>query len=621
MTNFADIDFLNYALNYAGMQLSIIPLKPQSKKSAVGWKTYQTRRATPEEIQDWWENNKQRNIAAVTGAISGIVVIDVDPRKGGSIEKLKELGLTDDDLNTVTCCTGGNGLHIYYKHPGKYTPSAIISPGIDLKGDGGYVVLPPSRHPDGNLYQWVAGKAPGEAIIKPLPECILKYLEVGRQELPQIAYSEPTESEAEKAINYVWDSLSNWAKHLINDSFPTQQTDYIDRSGSAFELARLVIENTGITDPRTIALVVYGSQVHKAKFAGRRDRWQDACRVALRAIGVENKPPQSQQPQTEVVAQHPKTLLDIAVPYDIWLWQVPQAEPLWDRIIYRGMVHLLAAPPKTGKSTFLADLLMHLTWPTVTISIGNQEFILNDGNYLGLRHVTNCSALLITEETQYPWQSRSPLGQNVWVVTTKNAKDHLDELPQIIEDAMFDIVVIDTVDKVLNIRDENDNAAINRALEPIIDATHSGKHTAVILVHHHRKGGGTSGDEIRGGTAFLGSVDIYISLSRTIKHPRGREITVMGRMDHPSEPLEIICSGGAYDLMDTCELTPLESSIIDILESLERPASVQDLLQNLEEDIKEKDLRQTLNEMTRKKLLSRTNARPYKYSIRTDNEE
>ncbi len=609
------IDFLSHAIAYAGLNFSIIPIKPQSKKSAVGWKTYQTRKATPEEIQDWWDHNPQRNIAAVTGAVSNIVVIDIDPRKGGSIDALKELGVTDDDLNTVTCRTGGSGLHIYYRHPGKYLPSAILSNGIDLKGDGGYVVLPPSRHPGGTVYQWVPGKGLGEVVIKPLPSCILEYLSQSKQETVQMNLAKPTDSEVDAAINYVWDSLSNWAKHLIKDTFPVQQSDSIDRSGSAFELAKLIIENTGIADPRTIALVVYGSQVHKAKFGKRRDEWEDACRVAQRAVGSE-KSSEAAQPQEPEKA---KSLIDLAVLYDKWLWDTPQVEPLWEGILYRGMVHLLAAPPKTGKSTFLADLLMHLTWPLVTITLNGSTYPLNKGCYLGFNHVTNCSALLITEEAPYPWQNRAPLGHNVWVVSTKNAKDHLQELPQIIEDAEFDLVIIDTVDKVLNIRDENDNAAINRALEPIMDATHNGKHTAVILVHHHRKGGGSSGDEIRGGTAFLGSVDVYIRLSRTLQHPQGREIAVIGRMQHPTEPIEIYYSNGSYEVIDTNELTEQEKEVIRVLSGSDDPLTQKELGEILDFNVKK-----ALDSLIAKKLIHRERGgqnKPYQYGICEDEED
>lgn len=87
-------------------------------------------------------------VAIRTGAASGLVVIDVDPRHGGD-ESL--LGLISAGLlpPTARVVTGANGQHLYYRHPGQHIPSRPLPgwPGIDIKGDGGYVVAPPSVHP------------------------------------------------------------------------------------------------------------------------------------------------------------------------------------------------------------------------------------------------------------------------------------------------------------------------------------------------------------------------------------------------------------------------------------------------------------------------------------------
>ncbi|GIG02525.1 bifunctional DNA primase/polymerase [Catellatospora citrea] len=97
-------------------------------------------------------------LAIRTGVASGLVVIDVDPRHGGtpSLQALIARGLTPP---TRYVRTGDNGLHLYYRHPGGITipgdQGKRLGPGIDVKADGGYVVAPPSRHPvTGRPYQW-----------------------------------------------------------------------------------------------------------------------------------------------------------------------------------------------------------------------------------------------------------------------------------------------------------------------------------------------------------------------------------------------------------------------------------------------------------------------------------
>lgn len=99
-------------------------------------------------------------LAMRTGAASGTVVVDVDPRHGGhnSMAALIAEGLLP---RTRYAATGSDGLHLYYRHPGI---SVISRPmpgrhGIDIKADGGYVVLPPSRHQrTGRPYRWADGE-------------------------------------------------------------------------------------------------------------------------------------------------------------------------------------------------------------------------------------------------------------------------------------------------------------------------------------------------------------------------------------------------------------------------------------------------------------------------------
>ena len=111
----------------------------------------------PEAISKWWRMWPDANVGVSTGAASGLVVMDVDGRSGGR-ETLASLALPE----TLTVETG-DGLHKYFQHPGGTLPSSSgILPGIDRKGDGGYVVAPPSLHANGRRYrfagEWRAGR-------------------------------------------------------------------------------------------------------------------------------------------------------------------------------------------------------------------------------------------------------------------------------------------------------------------------------------------------------------------------------------------------------------------------------------------------------------------------------
>jgi hypothetical protein len=96
-------------------------------------------------------------LAIRTGTVSGLLVVDIDPRNGGQIDQALM-------TPTATVATGGGGWHLYYRHPGTATVPALPGrAGIDIKSDGGYVAAPPSVHPGtGQPYLWAGQRAVAE---------------------------------------------------------------------------------------------------------------------------------------------------------------------------------------------------------------------------------------------------------------------------------------------------------------------------------------------------------------------------------------------------------------------------------------------------------------------------
>lgn len=110
----------------------------------------------PETIERWWRRWPHANVAIRTGLISDLVVLDIDGPAG--IDSLRQLKQNHRRLPpTTTVRTGSGGLHFYFLHPGMDIPnraSSVLGPGIDVRGDGGYVIAPPSRHMSGGQYAW-----------------------------------------------------------------------------------------------------------------------------------------------------------------------------------------------------------------------------------------------------------------------------------------------------------------------------------------------------------------------------------------------------------------------------------------------------------------------------------
>jgi hypothetical protein len=159
------------ALEYLNRGWSVIPIREKAKRPAVPWKKYQGECVSERTLHDWFSRKPEYNVAIVTGALSGLVVLDIDPRHGGK-DSLKNLESEHGMLPpTMESITGGGGRHVYFSHPGGDIPNrANIEPGLDLRGDGGCIVAPPSVHPSGKPYRWKKGHAPGEIDIAPLPD-------------------------------------------------------------------------------------------------------------------------------------------------------------------------------------------------------------------------------------------------------------------------------------------------------------------------------------------------------------------------------------------------------------------------------------------------------------------
>src|SRR3989344_2210855 len=137
------------ALEYLKRGFSVIPVG-QDKKPMFVWEKYQNQRPTEDEMAEWFFNLKPAGVAIITGRLSGVVVLDAEA----------DCDITGLEIPvTPTVKTGGGGKHWYFRHPGCEVKNRvrIQSRKIDLRGDHGYAIAPPSLHPSGEKYEWIVG--------------------------------------------------------------------------------------------------------------------------------------------------------------------------------------------------------------------------------------------------------------------------------------------------------------------------------------------------------------------------------------------------------------------------------------------------------------------------------
>lgn len=126
------------------------------------------------DVDQWWAVFPDANIGIATGDASGIVVLDVDTE---GLDTLANLERIYGDLDpTWSVQTGSGGMHLYYRMPNAdvRNSASSIGPGLDVRGNGGYVVAPPSLHLSGSRYRWSEGWHPSKVALADVPEWLLR---------------------------------------------------------------------------------------------------------------------------------------------------------------------------------------------------------------------------------------------------------------------------------------------------------------------------------------------------------------------------------------------------------------------------------------------------------------
>lgn len=156
--------------------LSLFPIQPKNKIPAT---TNGFKEATRDlkRIKEWMKYQPTANIGVPTGKINGFWVLDVDGRNNG-FESLKELLAEGNEIVPTTIVhTPGKGVHYYWQFDKRISVSRNgILPGVDIKSNGGYIVFPPSIHPNGGIYRWAESSDLITLPIAKAPEWLITVL-------------------------------------------------------------------------------------------------------------------------------------------------------------------------------------------------------------------------------------------------------------------------------------------------------------------------------------------------------------------------------------------------------------------------------------------------------------
>ncbi|MGA7272220.1 MAG: AAA family ATPase, partial [Acidimicrobiia bacterium] len=445
----------------------------------------------PSTIQRWWGSSPVRGIGVVTGPEADLTVLDIDGDDGE--ESLFDLQCKYEPLpDTIETITGSGGRHLFFHYHQALTTVARRWPGIDVRGERGMVVVPPSLHASGRRYAWELSSVPGETDPASLPEWMAR--------TPTVTRAIGT---GEGALD--WDQIELGVEQ-------GQRND---------QLFRLACRFRWEDRPREEAefLVLEAAQRCRPPLPEREARYivrhawnsyppgpgQDV--VATRRL--DDAEPDA---ATSSSGDQPGTRFNIVVGDDIH--NLPPPEWLIENHLVQGSLVLLYGHPGIGKSFLALDMAASVAagrpWHGHDVVQGQVLYVAGEGvGDLGLRvraweighQIDSLSEMAYLTETVNLFLSDRDqlLAKDVYVLL--HDLGVLQLAPS--------MIVVDTLARTMGGGDENSAKDMGIVIASADHLRHELGST-VMLIHHSGKDGRTE----RGSTALIGAVDTSVRVTR-----------------------------------------------------------------------------------------------------------
>ncbi|MFC1938673.1 bifunctional DNA primase/polymerase [Chloroflexota bacterium] len=440
----------NFITQYRKEGLSIIPVPYKSKRAIIQWAEFQKRLPTNSEIQQWFSHNNT-NVAIICGSVSGnLVALDCD-----SEAVFYELASTicqridaQDILDFTRVSQTGRGYQIWLRT--KEPIKSVKFPKLDIKGEGGYVVAPPSTHPNGKRYKFVNPDTPIRLIDS------LKTVGVAIEQKPET----PNKSQP----NWVSTALANGVSE-------------------------------GARNDTCLRLAGYFKKYHP----------QDITERILLDWNIKNRPPLSEREilttiqsaysyasgSTKPGLRSLTSIIDSAI-------EIPRG--LWGNFLFSESIAFLSGEAGAGKTTFVYNLAAGL-------SCGDSYLGFEIPRPLNvLLYDLESPDGLIKARSKLIGQINS---NNIQLGRFDDFKTEYKKL--VAEGKGFDVIVIDTVSKGFKTMSEDDNAEAREEMKMIRNyARETG--ACVILLHHMGKmAQGKAVYKARGASARPDMSDVVIN--------------------------------------------------------------------------------------------------------------
>jgi hypothetical protein len=457
------------ALWYAKHGFWVLPLQENTKNLPMTkWRGLQTRPPDLEDIEQIWQVAPMSNIGLITGQYSRLVVVDCDTEQAERWFRERFRPSATPEAETL------RGTHFYFSCSAP-VPTYIKINGtqIDIKGDGSYVVAPPSIHPTGLEYKWKPGRKPNDVPLAPPPPGLLHWIQ-----------GDGDKNEAEKP------GIEVVLRFGVDEGRRNESAARLAGHFFAMGLNReLVIEHLLRWNEKNQPPLPEEEIVQVVQSISRRHLSHKPPEVISQITSDPSIRPVQDKHTFNII--HAAKLLEAPPKTARWLW---------GGILSEGETSLLVAKPKVGKSTLALNL-------AVAVSRG--------AKFLGRSTCQSPVCYLALEEKAEEIRRRlkalAVTNEPLFLHIGMAPEEGVAELETRIVSEGLGLLIVDTLQKLIRVKDLNDYAQVISALEPVHEMARK-TNCHILLTHHGVKGYRPGEEQILGSTGLYATVDTAIFL-------------------------------------------------------------------------------------------------------------
>ncbi len=459
------MDLYLRAKQYEKEGWTIIPTIKGGKTPLIQWSEFQNRKPTDSELKEWFEN-KDVNMAVITGKASGIVVLDFEV---GS--KYAQFDLPE----TLWVLTGSNGRHYYYKYPkgADIRTKQRIREKVDLLADVGLATLPPSVHENGNDYRW---NLPSRGwFIAELPKWVLEESFKAQKE----------KADFETIIKGVSAGERNASSAIMIGKF-LRALDISEFESVGWPQAELWNQSNNPPLPIQELKETFKSIMAREIKSRKTDSGQKSQSVG-RDLEIREKLISSK---------------------DFINKELPPIKWVVNDFIPTGLT-ILAAAGGRYKTFLILQIAKDLAG-------GKDVFKYFKGEKKNILFVNEETQEIVMQDRLKLFGGEAP--ENLYFTHFANIKledNDIQILLDICEEKKIDLVILDSITRIQSIENENDSVEVKKVYEKLRKFLEKG--ISVLYTHHDRKtlGFGPQGgsEDVRGSSDYVNQADCVLKVA------------------------------------------------------------------------------------------------------------